>query len=123
MITSYIGGRKKAGERANHCLFSSPFSLARGVQRSSSDFTFEQTRLAAQEKERIRIMKMLHDEVSSPMLAVIFAIAAQDDLEARAVPQPGSLKKASELLTDALEKMAEALELKSADGEPRPTAR
>jgi hypothetical protein len=71
----------------------------------------EMGEVVGQEKERIRIMKAFHDEVSSPILGAIFAIAkAKNELEVKDSAEPKDLEKASSLLSNALEKMGEALE-------------
>jgi len=54
---------------------------------------------------------MFHDEVSSTMLAVLFAIeSAKDELEAQNLPQAETVAKASELLQEVVEKISEVLE-------------
>ncbi|HEX3444080.1 MAG TPA: hypothetical protein VHS80_05135, partial [Chthoniobacterales bacterium] len=59
------------------------------------------------------------DEVSSPILAAIFAIAiAKDELESGNKPEAKSLQRASDLLSGALEKMGEALENNPGDVKP-----
>ena len=61
--------------------------------------------------ERARIVRMFHDEVSSTMLAVLFAIeSAKDELEAQNLPQAETVAKASELLQEVVEKISEVLE-------------
>jgi hypothetical protein len=79
----------------------------------------EMGEVVGQEKERIRIMKAFHDEVSSPILGAIFAIAkAKNELESKDSAEPQDLEKASSLLSNALEKMGEALEGSSLELEP-----
>jgi hypothetical protein len=71
----------------------------------------EMGEVVGQEKERIRIMKAFHDEVSSPMLGAIFAIAkAKNELESNDSAEPRDLEEVSSLLSNALEKMGEVLE-------------
>jgi predicted negative regulator of RcsB-dependent stress response len=54
---------------------------------------------------------MFQDEVSSTMLAVLFAIeSAKDELEAQNLPQAETVAKASELLQEVVEKISEVLE-------------
>jgi hypothetical protein len=89
---------------------------------SSQSLLFEQMELAAQEKERIRITTMFHDEVSSPILAAIFAIAiAKDQLESNPTPKNENLERASDLLSGALEKMSEVLDPKAANSGSSPS--
>jgi signal transduction histidine kinase len=71
----------------------------------------ESARLAGHEEERARIVRMFHDEVSSTMLAVLFAIeSAKDELKAQNLPQAETVAKASELLQEVGEKISEVLE-------------
>jgi signal transduction histidine kinase len=89
---------------------------------SSQSLVFEQMELAAQEKERLRITTMFHDEVSSPILAAIFAIAiAKDELESNPTPKNENLERASDLLSGALEKMGEVLDPKAANAGSSPS--
>jgi signal transduction histidine kinase len=61
---------------------------------------------------------MFHDEVSSTMLAVLFAIeSAKDELEAQNPPQAETVAKASELLQEVVEKISEVLEDKNDTGQ------
>jgi hypothetical protein len=70
---------------------------------------FQHGELFGREKERIRMREVFHQEVSSPILAAIFAIAtAEDAAQGRSVSE--SLQKASDLLTSTLEAMSAALE-------------
>lgn len=78
----------------------------------------ESARLAGHEEERARIVRMFHDEVSSTMLAVLFAIeSAKDELEAQNLPQAETVAKASELLQEVVEKISEVLEDKKDSGQ------
>jgi hypothetical protein len=70
---------------------------------------FQHGELFGQEKERIRMRQVFHQDVSSPILAAIFAIAAaKDAAKTASVSEP--LQKASDLLTGTLEAMSAALE-------------
>ena len=72
---------------------------------------FEQGRLIGQQEERARIVKSFHDEVSSTMMAALFAVeSAKNTLEEQNLPASESLEKASESLSEAVEKIADVLE-------------
>ena len=74
---------------------------------------FEQGRLVGQEQERVRIVQMFHDEVSSGMLAALFKIQmAKEKLESANSPDVEPVAQASEMLSEAIEKMEEVLEEK-----------
>jgi hypothetical protein len=70
---------------------------------------FQHGELFGQEKERMRMRQVFHEEVSSPILAAIFAIATAKDA-AKTASLLESLQKASDLLTGTLEAMGAALE-------------
>jgi hypothetical protein len=70
---------------------------------------FQHGQLFGQEKERIRMRQVFHQDVSSPILAAIFAIATAKDA-AKTASVSDSLQKASDLLTGTLEAMGAALE-------------
>ena len=71
---------------------------------------FEQGRLVGHEEERMRIVKMFHDEVSSPLMGSLFAFeVARSELESQGLPQAAKLARASELLTEASQKIRKAL--------------
>ena len=74
---------------------------------------FQHGELFGQENERIRMRQVFHQDVSSPILAAIFAIAAAKDA-AKNASVSESLQKASDLLTGTLEAMGAALEGKEA---------
>jgi hypothetical protein len=77
----------------------------------SNSAEFEQGRLVGQQAERARIVKLFHDEVSSIMMAALFAVeSAKNALEAQNLPAVQELEKASELLSEAVEKNADVLE-------------
>jgi signal transduction histidine kinase len=72
---------------------------------------FEQGRLVGQEQERARIVRMFHDEVSSTMIAALFAVeSAKSMLESENAPQAEPVAKASELLSEAVDKISDVLE-------------
>jgi hypothetical protein len=53
---------------------------------------------------------LFHDEVSSTVLAALFAVeSAKDAVEEQNLPAVHELKKASELLSEAVEKTADVL--------------
>jgi hypothetical protein len=84
----------------------------------SDSAEFEQGRLVGQHEERARIVKLFHDEVSSTMKAALFAVeSAKSALEAQNLPAVWALDKASELLSEAVEKNADVL--KGKKDEPR----
>jgi hypothetical protein len=80
---------------------------------------FEQGRLVGQEQERVRIMQMFHDEVSSGMLAALFKIQmAKERLESSHLSEAGPVTEASEMLSEAVEKMGDILEGKKVEPHP-----
>ena len=77
----------------------------------SDSVEFEQGLFVGQQEERARIVKLFHDEVSSTMMAALFALeSAKNTLEAQNLPAIQALEKASELLSEAVEKTADVLE-------------
>jgi hypothetical protein len=75
-----------------------------------SSVQFEQGWIAGQEEERNRIINTFHQEVSSPLIAALFLIQrAKNELEATSLPQAETVSKASELLTETTEKIADVL--------------
>jgi len=77
----------------------------------SDSVEFEQGLFVGQQEERARIIKLFHDEVSSTMMAALFALeSAKNALEAQNLPAIQALEKASELLSEAVEKTADVLE-------------
>jgi hypothetical protein len=76
----------------------------------SSSVHFEQGLKAGREEERDRVMRAFHEEVSSPMIAALFLIqTAKIELEDAALPQAEAVSKASDILTQATEKIVEVL--------------
>ena len=76
----------------------------------SSSLHFEHGRDAGREEERDRVMRAFHDEISSSMIAALFLIqTAKIELEDAALPQAEAVSKASEILTQATEKIVEVL--------------
>ena len=79
---------------------------------------FEQGRVAGREEERNRIIKAYHEEVASSMIAALFLIeTAKSELEEAGLPQAEAVSKASEILTETTEKIADVLS--NADGKSR----
>jgi signal transduction histidine kinase len=77
----------------------------------SDSVEFEQGLFVGQQEERARIVKLFHDEVSSTMMAALFALeSAKNALEAQNLPAIQALERASELLSEAVEKTADVLE-------------
>ena len=76
----------------------------------SSSAQFEQGRTAGREEERNRVMKEFHDEVSSSLIAALFLIqTAKIELEDASLPQAQAVSNASDILTDATEKIVDVL--------------
>jgi signal transduction histidine kinase len=85
------------------------YLMLRDVESNSTEF--EQGRLVGQQEERARMVKSFHDEVSSTMMAALFAVeSAKNTLEEQSLPALEPLEKASELLSEAVEKIADVLE-------------
>jgi hypothetical protein len=85
----------------------------------SASTKFEQGRLVGQEQERIRILQTFHDEVSSGLLGAVFKIQmAKEKLQSSQLSEAGPVTEASEMLSEAVEKMGDVLEGKKI--EPRP---
>lgn len=79
---------------------------------------FEQGRLVGQEQERARIVQMFHEEVSSGLLAALFKIQmAKEKLESADLPESQPVTEASEMLSEAVDKIGEVLDEKKS--EPR----
>jgi signal transduction histidine kinase len=72
---------------------------------------FEQGRLVGKEQERMRIVRMFHEEISSGMLGAVFKIhQAQEKLNSANSPEAETVSEASELLSDAIEKMSAVMD-------------
>jgi hypothetical protein len=81
----------------------------------SPSVQFEQGRTTGREEERNRIIKAYHEEVSSSMIAALFLIeTAKNELEEAGLPQAEAVSKASDILTETTEKIADVLS--STDG-------
>ena len=71
---------------------------------------FEQGRNAGREEERNRIVSTFHEEVSSSIIAALFLIeTAKSELQDAGLPQAEMVSKASEILTETTEKIADVL--------------
>jgi hypothetical protein len=76
----------------------------------SSSVQFEQGQALGREEERSRINKAFHEEVSSSIIAALFLIqTAKSELEEAGSPQAEIVAKASDILTETTEKIAEVL--------------
>jgi signal transduction histidine kinase len=74
---------------------------------------FEQGRLVGQEQERVRIVRAFHDEVSSGILGALFKIQmARQRLESAELAEAEPVAEASEMLSEAIEKIDDVLEHK-----------
>ena len=77
---------------------------------SSSSAQFEQGQAMGREEERSRIIKAFHEEVSSSIVAALFLIqTAKSELEEAGSPQAEIVSKASDILTETTEKIADVL--------------
>ena len=85
---------------------------------SISESEFRYWELVGREKERIRIRQIFHDDVFSPILTAVFAIAAAKE-STNAAEQTESLQRASDLLTSTFEVVGAALEGKKSADQPR----
>ena len=71
---------------------------------------FEQGRNAGREEERNRIVSTFHEEISSSIIAALFLIeTAKSELQDAGLPQAEMVSKASEILTQTTEKIADVL--------------
>ena len=72
---------------------------------------FDQGRIAGRKEERNRIIRAYHEEVSSSMIAALFLVeTAKTELEEAGLPQAEAVARASDILTEATEKIADVLE-------------
>jgi hypothetical protein len=77
----------------------------------SSSAQFEQGQTVGREEERNRINQAFHEEVSSSIIAALFLIqTAKSELEDAGSPQAQIVAKASDILTETTEKIAEVLD-------------
>lgn len=77
---------------------------------------FQQGRLVGQEQERARIAQTFHDEVASEVLAAIFKIElARQKLESSESPHAEVMSELSEVVSGAIEKIADILEKRTQD--------
>jgi len=75
-----------------------------------SSAQFEQGFRAGQEDERNRIINAFHEEVSSPLIGALFLIQrAKNELEDTGLPQAETVSKASDILRETTEKIADVL--------------
>jgi hypothetical protein len=71
---------------------------------------FEQGQAIGREEDRNRIVKAFHEEISSSMIAALFLIqTAKSQLEEAGSPQTEIVSKASDILTETTEKIADVL--------------
>jgi hypothetical protein len=88
----------------------------------SSSAQFEQGRIVGREEERNRINKAFHDEVSSSIIAALFLIeTAKIELEEAGLPQAEAVGKASDILSETTEKIADVLKDGGPTTEPSPS--
>ena len=77
---------------------------------NSSSAQFEQGRNVGHEEERNRVIKSFHEEVSSSMIAALFLIeTAKSELEEAGLPQAEAVSKASDILAETTEKIADVM--------------
>ena len=70
---------------------------------------------AGRDEERSRIVKAYHEEVSSSMIAALFLIeTAKSELQEADLPQAEAVSKASDILKEATDKIADVLTERSA---------
>jgi hypothetical protein len=71
---------------------------------------FAQGQIAGREEERNRIVQAYHEEVSSSMIAALFLIeTAKSELQEADLPQAEAVAKASNMLKEATDKIADVL--------------
>jgi hypothetical protein len=87
--------------RSNHNL---GYVMLDGGSKGSA--SFEEGRLVGQEQERMRIVRMFEQEISSGMLGAIFKLyTVKEKLKSIDSPEAAQVSEASDLLTEAIEKM------------------
>lgn len=83
---------------------------------ATGSIEFQQGRLVGQEQERARIAQTFHDEVASEVLAAIFKIElARQKLESSESPHAEVMSELSEVVSGAIEKIADILEKRTQD--------
>ena len=76
----------------------------------ASSAQFEQGRNVGREEEHNRVIKTFHEEVSSSMIAALFLIeTAKSELEEAGLPQAKAVSKASDILAETTEKIAQVI--------------
>ncbi len=76
----------------------------------SSSAEFERGQNAGREEERNRIVKAFHEEVASSIIAALFLIeTAKSELQAAGSPQAEAVAKASDILAETTEKIAQVI--------------
>jgi hypothetical protein len=71
---------------------------------------FEKGRSAGREEERNRVIRTFHEEVSSSIIAALFLIeTVKSELEDAGLPQAEALSKASDILAETTEKIADVI--------------
>jgi hypothetical protein len=71
---------------------------------------FERGRIAGREEERNRIRTAFHEEVSSSIIAALFLMEmVKRELKKAGSPQAEAVSKASDILTEATEKIADVI--------------
>ena len=95
------------------------YLMLHGVEPTASTDWHRGIRLVGQEQERVRIVQMFHKEVSSGMLAALFKIQiAKEMLNSASLPEAEPVAQASEMLSEAIDKIGDVLENKK--DEPLP---
>jgi hypothetical protein len=80
---------------------------------------FEQGREIGREEERGRIAQAFHKEVSSSLIAALFLIkTAKSELEEATQRHAEAVSKASDILAEATEKIAKAIDPSTAESSP-----
>jgi hypothetical protein len=78
---------------------------------SGSAIQMEQGRLIGREEERMRIVRQFREEISSGLLGAVFKIhAVNEKLKSLHSPEAGQISEASDLLSEAIQKMNVVLE-------------
>jgi PAS domain-containing protein len=71
---------------------------------------FEKGRNAGHEEERNRVIRTFHEEISSSIIAALFLIeTVKSELEDAGLPQAEALSKASDILAETTEKIANVI--------------